>query len=76
MIEMLERRCDDASGATTASYVLFLATGRARRRVAFRCSACGYGVALSTVLPLCPMCGADGLGARALAVVRPLLGDE
>ena len=37
-------------------YVEFFATGTAVAG-AFRCAECGYGVAVRSVLPICPMCG-------------------
>jgi rubrerythrin len=39
-------------------YVEFLGTGT-RAHGEFRCSACGYGIAIRTELPACPMCGAE-----------------
>ena len=52
------RTLDDVSVRDDADYVAFLTTGEAATG-GFRCSACGYGVVVSTVLPLCPMCGAE-----------------
>jgi len=38
---------------------------------AFRCTGCGYGVALAQMLPRCPMCGGeDWEDERASALVR------
>lgn len=37
-------------------YVVFRATGDAVKGE-FRCSGCGYGVAVVQSLPVCPMCG-------------------
>jgi rubrerythrin len=42
--------------ATAGDYVEFVATG-APAVGAFHCSGCGYGVAVQTTLPRCPMCG-------------------
>jgi predicted RNA-binding Zn-ribbon protein involved in translation (DUF1610 family) len=39
-------------------YVGFLGAGTLARGE-FRCSACGYGIAIRSVLPACPMCGAE-----------------
>jgi rubrerythrin len=30
-----------------------------RAKGAFRCTECGYGIAVSSSLPSCPMCGGD-----------------
>ena len=45
-----------ASRATTDDYVEFWAAG-ATVKGEFHCSECGYGVAIVSALPLCPMCG-------------------
>ena len=37
-------------------YVPFAQTGDGAAG-AYHCSGCGYGVTISTTLPLCPMCG-------------------
>lgn len=37
-------------------FVVFLSTGD-RAKGEYRCSECGYGVAIHTELPRCPMCG-------------------
>lgn len=37
-------------------YVELHAAGE-RARGEFRCSGCGYGVAIASALPTCPMCG-------------------
>jgi rubrerythrin len=50
----------DADGS-----VVFRAAGE-RATGAFRCSACGYGVAVPAVLPRCPMCGGDTWEADAV----------
>jgi rubrerythrin len=49
---------------TADDYVAFHATGE-RAHGGFRCSACGYGVAVSTVLPRCPMCSGETWEADA-----------
>ncbi len=46
------RKLDSHEG----DYVEFQATGTPAAG-AYRCSSCGYGVAVSAVLPRCPMCG-------------------
>ncbi len=43
---------------TTGDYVPFYATGDSAKG-AFKCSDCGYGVAIAAVLPRCPMCGGE-----------------
>jgi hypothetical protein len=45
-------RAVDARGE---DYVEFHAAGT-RASGLFRCSACGYGIAVRSVLPACPMC--------------------
>jgi rubrerythrin len=45
-------------------FVEFHATGE-RAHGGFRCSSCGYGVAVSTVLPRCPMCSGESWEADA-----------
>lgn len=40
---------------THSDYVEFVTTG-APATGAFHCSACGYGVTVSSTLPQCPMC--------------------
>ena len=52
------RTLDEVRVRDSADYVVFLTTGEAAAG-GFRCATCGYGVVVSTVLPLCPMCGAD-----------------
>jgi hypothetical protein len=37
-------------------FIAFRSAGEAAKGE-FRCSACGYGVAVARVLPVCPMCG-------------------
>jgi hypothetical protein len=39
-----------------AGYDRFFATGD-RAAGEYRCSECGYGVAVNGILPRCPMCG-------------------
>lgn len=39
-------------------YVPFYAMGESAKG-AFKCSDCGYGVAISAALPRCPMCGGE-----------------
>ena len=46
------------SGETTDEYVEFWATGQAVKGE-FHCSDCGYGVAIVSSLPVCPMCGGE-----------------
>lgn len=46
------RRLDPRDG----DYVEFATTGTAGKGV-YRCSGCGYGVAVQASLPRCPMCG-------------------
>jgi rubrerythrin len=48
-------RMPDEPAGTTGDFVHFHAAGQPATG-AFRCSDCGYGVAVSTVLPQCPMC--------------------
>ncbi len=51
---MIEERRAAPTGPD--EYVEFFAAGDAARGE-FRCGACGYGVAIATTLPKCPMCG-------------------
>ena len=44
------------SGTADGEFVEFLRAGDPANGV-FRCSGCGYGVALQATLPQCPMCG-------------------
>ena len=46
----------DQVPAEELDYVAFLQTGDAAKG-SFRCAECGYGVVVTTGLPLCPMCG-------------------
>jgi rubrerythrin len=39
-------------------YIAFHVTGE-RAKGAYRCTDCGYGVAVSAELPRCPMCGGE-----------------
>ena len=41
-----------------ADYVEFRVAGT-KAKGEFRCSECGYGVAIHSSLPLCPMCGGE-----------------
>jgi rubrerythrin len=43
-------------GSTDGEFVEFVGAGAAAKG-AFRCSDCGYGVAVQGTLPQCPMCG-------------------
>jgi predicted RNA-binding Zn-ribbon protein involved in translation (DUF1610 family) len=53
------RTRDEASvHGNSDDYVAFHTTEEAATG-GFRCSACGYGVVVATVLPLCPMCGGE-----------------
>jgi hypothetical protein len=51
MIEEVDVGAEPPSG----DFVQFRSTGD-RVKGEFRCSRCGYGVAVSTTLPACPMC--------------------
>jgi hypothetical protein len=42
--------------APGSDFVQFRSSGE-RAKGAFRCAGCGYGVAVSSALPVCPMCG-------------------
>lgn len=44
-----------AVGADDAEFVRFLSAGT-QARGEFRCAGCGYGVAVTSTLPSCPMC--------------------
>lgn len=41
-----------------ADYVAFVHAGE-QAKGSFRCSECGYGVVVSSALPVCPMCQTD-----------------
>ncbi len=43
------------TGADDADFVPYLPAG-ARAKGEFHCAGCGYGVTISSTLPLCPMC--------------------
>jgi rubredoxin len=51
-------------------YVEFRATGAAATG-AYHCSGCGYGVAVSSVLPRCPMCGGTSWEAAGASGFAP-----
>ena len=44
------------TGSADGEFVEFVRAG-AEAKGAFRCSGCGYGVAVQETLPQCPMCG-------------------
>jgi hypothetical protein len=47
-----------SSGDVDPDYVQFWATGESVKGE-FRCSECGYGVAICRELPVCPMCSGE-----------------
>jgi len=53
MIDVTRRAAPEQGGA-----VDFYAAGD-RAKGEFRCSGCGYGVAIVATLPNCPMCGGE-----------------
>ena len=58
------RTRDTVARRDADGYVQFHAAGE-RAHGGFRCSGCGYGVAVSTVLPRCPMCSGETWEADA-----------
>jgi rubrerythrin len=54
MLDETRSRAPTAAG----DFVQFFATGE-RVKGEYRCAECGYGVAVWTQLPPCPMCGGE-----------------
>jgi hypothetical protein len=51
---------DDPLAARGVDVYVELHAAGDRAKGEFRCSGCGYGVAISNALPACPMCGGAG----------------